>query len=106
MTGDLAAVDVQDLAGLLTRVSMRPKRSSAVSTIRPAVAGPVISPAPVTRSGSCDRLIVRELATTAPFRFRYPATRPAPMPPEAPVMMATWWVVMMTIHSTDGGLPD
>jgi hypothetical protein len=49
-------------------------------------------------------LIVRELATTAQFRFRYPATRPAPMPPEAPVMMATLRVVMVTIYSTNGGL--
>ncbi len=78
MTGDLAAVDVQDLAGglemntpaLLTRVSMRPKRSSAASAIRPAVAGSAMSPATVSRSGSCDGLIVRALATTAQSRLR------------------------------------
>jgi hypothetical protein len=32
-----------------------------------------------------------------------PATRPAPMPREAPVMMATLWVVMATRYSTGGG---
>src|SRR6516225_9206269 len=79
---------------LLTRVSMRPKRSSAASTIRPAAAGSVMSPATVSRSGSSDGLIVRALATTAQVRPRYPATRPAPMPAEAPVMMATLWMVM------------
>ena len=66
---------------LLTSVSMRPNRSSAASTTRPAVAGSVMSPATVSRSGSRDGLIVRALATTAQSRLRYPATRPAPMSP-------------------------
>src|SRR6201986_5663582 len=87
---------------LLTKVSRRPKRSSAASTIRPAVAGSVMSAATVSRSGSCDDLIVRALATTAQSRPRYPATRPAPMPREAPVMMATFCTVMVTGLVTEG----
>ena len=74
---------------LLTRVSMRPNRSSAPSMIRSAVAGFAMSPSTVSTSGSCDGLIVRALATTAQPRPRYPATRPAPMPCDPPVMMAT-----------------
>ena len=74
---------------LLTRVSIRPKRSSAAPAIRPAVAGSVMSPATLSTSGSPDGSIVRALATTAQPRSRYPATRPAPMPWEAPVMTAT-----------------
>src|SRR6516165_5244927 len=74
---------------LLTRVSMRPNRSSAPSMIRSAVAGSAMSPATVSTAGSSDGLIVRALATTAQPRPRYPATRPAPMPCEPPVTMAT-----------------
>ncbi len=48
-----------------------------------------MSPSMVSRSGSPDGLNVRALATTAQPRPRYPATRPAPMPWEPPVMMAT-----------------
>ena len=40
--------------------------------------------------GVLGRSMVREVATTAQPRFRYPATMPAPMPCEAPVMMATF----------------
>src|SRR4029077_9458680 len=87
---------------LLTKVSRRPKRSSAASTIRPAVAGSVMSAATVSRSGSCDDLIIRALATNAQSRPRYPATRPAPMPLEAPVMMATFCMVMVTSYSAAG----
>ena len=86
---------------LLIRVSRRPKRSSAASTIRPAVAGSVMSAATVSRSGSCDDLIVRPLATTAQSWLRYPATRPAPMPREAPVMMAT--LRMLIVDLLTGG---
>src|SRR5580698_2503586 len=88
---------------LLTSVSMRPKRSSAASMIRLAVAGSPMSPATVSRPGSADGLILRALATTAQSRLRYPATRPAPMPREAPVTMATLWVVMVMRYSTGGG---
>src|SRR6202020_3203241 len=74
---------------LLTRVSMRPNRPSAASMIRSAVAGSVMSPATASTSGSSEGAMVRALATTAQPRARYPATRPAPMPCEPPVMMAT-----------------
>jgi hypothetical protein len=74
---------------LFTSVSMRPKRSSAASTIRPAVAGSLMSAATVSTFWSGDDLIVRAVATTAQSRARYPATRPTPVPREAPVMMAT-----------------
>ena len=43
------------------------------------------------------------LATTAQSRLRYPATRPAPTPREAPVMMATLWVVMVNLLTGDSG---
>src|ERR1700733_7151036 len=74
---------------LLTRVSMRPNRPSAASMIRSAVAGSVMSPATASTSGSSEGAMVRALATTAQPCARYPATRPAPMPCEPPVMMAT-----------------
>ena len=48
-----------------------------------------MSPATVSRSGSSDGLIVRALATTAQPCLRYPATSPAPIPREAPLMIAT-----------------
>jgi hypothetical protein len=57
--------------------------------IRPAAAGSAMSASTVSTSGSPDRLIVRAVATTAQPRSRYPATRPAPMPWEAPVMTTT-----------------
>jgi hypothetical protein len=49
---------------LLTSVSMRPKRSSAVLTMRWAVSGSPMSPATASMSGSAPGLIDRELATT------------------------------------------
>jgi hypothetical protein len=79
---------------LLTRVSTRPKRSSAAPTIWPAVAGSAMSPATVSTPGSRDGVIVLAVATTAQPRARYPVTRPAPMPLEPPVMMATLPVMM------------
>src|SRR5208283_2587326 len=48
---------------LLTRVSMRPNRSSAAPTMRPAVAGSVRSAAMVSTPGSSEGLIVRAVAT-------------------------------------------
>src|ERR1700684_3120964 len=89
---------------LLTSVSMRPKRSSAASMIRLAVAGSPLSAGTGWRSGPADGLILRALATTAQSRLRYPATRPAPMPREAPVTMATLWVVMVRDLLTGDGL--
>ena len=68
---------------------MRPNRSIAPPMIRSAVAGSAMSPSTVSTSGSSDDLIVRALATTAQPCWRYAATRPAPMPCEPPVMMAT-----------------
>src|SRR4051794_34690509 len=68
---------------------MRPNRSSAALMIRSVVARSVRSPLTVSRAGSWAGSIVRDTATTAqPFR-RYAATRPAPMPWEPPVMIAT-----------------
>jgi hypothetical protein len=55
-----------------------------------------ISPATVTRSGLVLGLIERELATTRYPLARKPSTRPAPMPWDAPVMMATLRSVLMT----------
>ena len=54
-----------------------------------AVAGSAMSPSTVRTPGSSAGLIVRAVATTAQPRPRYPATSPAPMPWEAPVMTAT-----------------
>src|SRR5580693_2295287 len=68
---------------------MRPKRRSAASTIRSAVARWVRSAATVTISASSDGSIARALATTAQPSPRYPATSPAPTPREPPVMTAT-----------------
>ena len=53
-----------------------------------------MSPATVSTPGSWDGVIVLAVATTAQPRARYPATRPAPMPWEPPVMMATLPVMM------------
>src|SRR5262249_49784294 len=69
--------------------SMRPKRSSAPPMIRPAAAGSAMSASTVATSGSREGLIVSEVATTAQPRCRQPATSPAPMPGEAPVMTTT-----------------
>jgi hypothetical protein len=55
-----------------------------------------MSPATASDSGFGDGLIARALATTARAWRLYPATRPAPMPGEAPVMMATLCMVMVT----------
>ena len=68
-----------------------------------AVAGSVMSAATASRNGSGDGLMVRELAITAQSRLGYPATSPAPMPREAPVMMATLRAVMAGSYATGGG---
>src|ERR1700722_18053121 len=78
---------------------MRPNRSSAASMIRPAVAASVMSPATARTCGSSEGAMVRAVATTAPPRAGYPATRPAPMPCEPPVMMATLPVMARTSSS-------
>ncbi len=69
---------------------MRPKRSSAWSTMRSAVAGSDTSPATVSRPGSAVGVIVRDVATTAHSLRRYPSTIPAPMPCDPPVTIATF----------------
>src|SRR5882757_2898853 len=56
-----------------------------------------MSPTTVTTPSSCDRSIERELATTAQPSLRYACTSAAPIPCDAPVMTATFWlgIVMM-----------
>ena len=70
--------------------------------IRSVVAGSDTSPSTVSTSGSLAGLIVREVATTAQPCCRYPATRPAPMPWEPPVMMATFWSRWLTVPVSPG----
>src|SRR5262249_40579971 len=65
------------------------KLSRAAPVTRSAVAGSAMSPSTVSTSGSPEGPMVRAAAATAQPRPRYPATRPAPMPREAPVMTAT-----------------
>src|SRR5215211_227424 len=49
-----------------------------------------MSPRTVRKSDSSEERIERDVATTAYPASRNPATRPAPMPCEAPVMTATF----------------
>src|SRR5487761_318905 len=81
---------------LLTRVSTRPKRSIAWLMIWSAVACSEMSPSTVRTSGSFDGLMLSEFATTAQPRCRYPSTRPAPIPCEPPVTIATFCPVPLT----------
>src|SRR3954470_10774676 len=77
---------------LLIRVSIRPNRSSAWSTVRRAVSASAMSPVTATHPFSFARADQdRATPTTAYPARRYPATRPAPIPCEAPVMIATGW---------------
>src|SRR5690242_7846952 len=77
------------MPALLTRVSRRPNRASAVSMTRSAPAGSAISPSTAGTSGSFGGLRIVALASIDQPRPRYPATRPAPIPSAAPVMTAT-----------------
>jgi len=58
------------MPALLTRVSMRPKRSMAAAMTRSAVAGSAMSPGTARIPSSLAGAIERELATTA-----YPSLR-------------------------------
>src|SRR3954451_24584991 len=68
---------------------MRPKRATAAAMIRSVGARCVTSPLTASTAGSPAGAIVRDTATTAQPCCRYAATRPAPMPCEPPVMIAT-----------------
>jgi hypothetical protein len=56
---------VTNTPALLTRVSTRPNRSVAAAMTRSAVVGSAMSPWTVTRPGSCEGAMLREVATTA-----------------------------------------
>src|SRR5262245_6323237 len=61
------------------------------------VPGWATSPGTVSTSGSSERSIVREFATTEYPSLRYAVTSPAPMPCDAPVITATFWEFMVLL---------
>src|SRR3954452_25294149 len=77
------------MPALLTSVSIRPNRSSVRFITRPAVSGSAMSPAAVRKLDSSAAWIDRDVPVTAYPAPRNAATRPAPMPCEAPVTSAT-----------------
>src|ERR1700751_5667605 len=58
---------------LLTKVSMRPNRSSAASAIWSAVAGSVMSPATVSRASASDGLVFPAVVHHPPAASAVPA---------------------------------
>src|ERR1700733_5200111 len=77
------------IPALLIRVSIRPNRLTACSTIIWAVSTSAMSPLTVKKSDASEGLIERDVPTTPyPARRKLSAT-PAPMPCDAPVTMAT-----------------
>src|SRR3954469_8086059 len=89
------------IPALFTTVSIRPKRSTAASTMRLPTPGCPTSPGTASTIGSSPSRIVREFATTAQPSLRYPATRPAPIPCDAPVISATRGLVVMVVSFCD-----
>src|SRR5215471_21690875 len=87
------------IPALLMRASMRPNRDTAVSAILAAVRGSPMSPSTSARFGDGGKGFVlemfREFATLLYPRFRNASTRPAPIPWEAPVMIADFCVFGM-----------
>src|SRR5689334_18738572 len=71
---------------------MRPNRDRAVSTILAAVLGSPMSPSTSATFGAPANgfalVMFREFATTLYPRFRNASTRPAPIPRDAPVIIA------------------
>src|SRR5438445_5648950 len=81
---------------LFISTSIRPNRDTAVSTIVAAVPGWPMSPstnATFAAAGNGFSLVMcREFATTLYPRFRNASTSPAPIPREAPVIIAVFVV--------------
>src|SRR5215469_10978128 len=89
------------MPALLIRVSIRPNRDTAVSAIFAAVRGSPMSPSTSERFADGGKGFVlemfREFATTLYPRSRNASTKPAPIPWEAPVMIADFCVFGMRV---------
>src|SRR5271169_1808181 len=93
---------VRRIPALFTRTSTVPKRLIAASTVLAAVSCLLISPSTRTKLGGTkpgeavifgtvsDRLASSDVATTLYPSFRKPSTKPAPIPPDAPVTIAVF----------------